>query len=101
GQETRIILIGDGDFALDQYLGNRDNLTIFANIMDYMVDDAGLITIRSKEVTSPPLDQLSDGTKKLVKYGNLALPPVLVLLFGLFRWRMRKARKKAMELVKA
>lgn len=96
--ETRILLFGDGDFALDQYLGNRDNLTIMANIMDYMVDDAGLISIRSKEVTQPPLDQLSDGTKKLVKYGNLALPPALVLMFGLVRWRMRKARKKAMEI---
>jgi gliding-associated putative ABC transporter substrate-binding component GldG len=96
--ETRIVLVGDGDFARDQYLGNRDNLTFFANMIDYLVDDAGLITIRTKDVTLPPLDQVSDGVKKLVKYGDLGVPPVLVLVYGFVRWRMRKARKKAMEM---
>ncbi len=41
-------------------------------MVDYLVDDAGLITIRSKEVSQPPLDQVSDGTKKVVKYANIA-----------------------------
>ena len=95
--ETRVVLVGDGDFARDQYLGNRDNLTFFANMVDYLVDDAGLITIRSKETAMPPLDQVSEGTKSAIKYANLILPPGLVLLYGMFRWRMRKARKKALE----
>lgn len=95
--ETRVILVGDGDFIRDQYLGNRDNLTFFANMIDYLMDDAGLITIRSKEVAMPPLEQVSDGTKKAVKYSNLIIPPLLVLGYGMIRWRMRKARKKAME----
>ena len=93
---TRIVVLGDGDFPRDQF-GNRENLTFFANMVDYLVDDAGLITIRSKELTTPPLDQVSDGTKKAVKYANLVLPPVLVLGYGLVRWRMRKARKRALE----
>jgi gliding-associated putative ABC transporter substrate-binding component GldG len=96
--DTRVLLIGDGEFSRDQYLGNRDNLTIFANIVDYLVDDAGLITIRSKDAALPPLEPVSDTTKKVVKYGNLVVPPAIVLLFGLFRWRMRKARKRAMEI---
>lgn len=94
---SRIILVGDGDFGRDQYLGNRDNLTFVANMVDYLVDDAGLITIRSKDVSMPPLEQVSDGTKKMVKYGNLVVPPLLVLGYGLFRWRARKARKKIMS----
>jgi ABC-type uncharacterized transport system involved in gliding motility auxiliary subunit len=94
---TRMVLVGDGDFARDQYLGNRDNLTFFANMVDYLVDDAGLITIRSKDVSMPPLDQVSDGTKRVVKYGNLAVPPILVLAYGLYRWRVRKTRKKIMN----
>ena len=92
----RIVLVGDGDFARDQYLGNKDNLTFFANMVDYLVDDAGLITIRSKDVSMPQLEQVSDGTKKMLKYGNLAFPPLLILGYGLFRWRVRKARKKMM-----
>jgi gliding-associated putative ABC transporter substrate-binding component GldG len=97
-QETRVVLVGDGDFARDEYIGgNRDNVTFFANMIDYLVDDAGLITIRTKEAANPPLDPVADGTKKIVKYADMGLPPLLVVGYGLFRWRMRRARKKAME----
>ena len=95
--ETRIIVVGDGDFMKDEMLGNRGNLTFFANIIDYLADDAGLITIRSKNVATPPLDQVSDGSKRLLKYTNLIGPPVLIIAYGLFRWRRRVAFKKAME----
>ena len=95
--DTRIILVGDGDFAKDQFLGGRDNLTFFANMIDYLADDAGLITIRSKDVSLPPLEQVSDGSKKAYKFGNMLVPPLLVMGFGLLRWRMRKARKKTLE----
>ena len=96
--ETRIVLVGDGDFARDEYIGgNRDNVTFFANMIDYLVDDAGLITIRTKEAANPPLDPVADATKKILKYSVMGLPPLLVVGYGLFRWRMRKARKKGME----
>jgi gliding-associated putative ABC transporter substrate-binding component GldG len=95
--ETRIIVIGDGDFMKDQYLGGRGNLTFFSNIVDYLADDVGLITIRSKNVTPPPLEQVSDGTKQLVKYADLIGPPLLIIGYGLFRWRRRVAFKRAME----
>jgi len=95
--ETRIVVVGDGDFMKDEYLGNRNNLTFFVNIVDYLADDAGLITIRSKDIAQPPLDTLSDGVKKAVKYGNLAVPPLLIIAYGLFRWRRRVAFKRAME----
>ena len=94
---TRIIVAGDGDFMKDEMLGNRGNLTFFANIIDYLADDAGLITIRSKNVATPPLDQVSDGTKRVLKYTDLFGPPALIIAYGLFRWRRRIAFRKAME----
>jgi gliding-associated putative ABC transporter substrate-binding component GldG len=95
--DTRIVLVGDGDFMKDQFRGGRDNLTFFANLVDYLADDAGLITIRSKDVSLPPLEQTTDGMKKFWKFGNMLLPPVLMMLFGLVKWRMRKAKRKALE----
>ena len=95
--QTRIIIVGDGDFMKDEYLGNRANLTFFANIVDYLADDAGLITIRSKNVVTPPLEQVSDGTKQLLKYANLIGPPLLIIGYGLFRWRRRVTLKRMME----
>ena len=95
--DARVILVGDGDFMRDQYLGNRDNLTLFANMVDYLADDAGLIGIRSKDISMPPLEQVSDGTKRTIKYATLIAPPLLIIGYGLFRWRMRLARRKALE----
>lgn len=95
--DTRIIVVGDGDFMKDDVARNPGNLTLFANIVDYLADDAGLITIRTKNVSMPPLEQVSDGTKKMIKYGNLLLPPMAVIGYGLVRWRTRQARKRALE----
>jgi gliding-associated putative ABC transporter substrate-binding component GldG len=95
--DTRIIVVGDGDFMKDDFAGNRGNLTFFVNIVDFLADDAGLITIRSKDIAQPPLEQVSDGTKKLLKYGTLLLPPFLVIAYGLLRWRRRLALKRSLE----
>jgi gliding-associated putative ABC transporter substrate-binding component GldG len=94
---TRMVIVGDGDFMKDEFLGGGGNLSFFANIVDYLADDTGLITIRSKNVLQPPLDEIADGTKKLLKYGNLFAPPLLVIGYGIFRWRRRVALKRAME----
>jgi ABC-type uncharacterized transport system involved in gliding motility, auxiliary component len=95
--DTRIIVVGDGDFMKDDFAGNRGNLTFFVNIVDFLADDAGLITIRSKDVAQPPLEQVSDATKKILKYGALVLPPFLVIGYGLMRWRRRIALKRSLE----
>jgi|WetSurMetagenome_2_1015567.scaffolds.fasta_scaffold37502_2 gliding-associated putative ABC transporter substrate-binding component GldG len=95
--ETRIIVVGDGDFMKDDLAGSRGNLTFFVNIVDFLADDAGLITIRSKDIGQPPLEQISDGTKKVLKYGALFLPPFLVIGYGLLRWRRRIALKRSFE----
>ncbi|MBM4167719.1 MAG: hypothetical protein FJ215_00970 [Ignavibacteria bacterium] len=94
---SRLVVVGDGDFMQDEFLGNRGNLTFFVNIVDYLADDAGLITIRSKNIAQPPLDQVSDGTKRLVKYGNLLLPPLMVIAYGFVRWRRRIVWKRRLE----
>jgi gliding-associated putative ABC transporter substrate-binding component GldG len=94
---TRIVVVGDGDFMKDEMAGSRGNANFFSNIVDYLADDAGLITIRSKNLAQPPLDVLEDGTKQAVKAANLLLPPLLVVGYGLYRWRRRMAIKRALE----
>ena len=95
--ETRIVVVGDGDFMRDDMAGSRNNATFFVNIVDYLADDAGLITIRSKNIAQPPLDQVEDGTKQIIKYANLLLPPFLIIGYGLMRWRRRVSMKRSLE----
>jgi gliding-associated putative ABC transporter substrate-binding component GldG len=93
-RETEIIVVGDGDFMKDDFARNRVNQTFFANIVDYLADDAGLMTIRSKEAALLPLDPVSDGTKQSLKYIDLFAPPLMIIAYGIFRWRKRAAFKK-------
>jgi gliding-associated putative ABC transporter substrate-binding component GldG len=95
--DTRLVVVGDGDFMKDDFAGSPGNFTFFINIVDFLADDAGLITIRSKNIAQPPLEQISDGTKKYLKYGNFILPPLLVIGYGLLRWRRRVAFKRSLE----
>jgi gliding-associated putative ABC transporter substrate-binding component GldG len=87
--KTRIVVVGDGDFMKDGSTSG-DNITFFANMVDYLADDAGLIAIRSKDVAQPPLEPISDGSKQAYKYINMILPPLFVLAYGLLRWRKRR-----------
>lgn len=90
---SKIIVLGNGDFPQDDFRGPDESLLFFANMIDYMSDDAGLSAIRMKDSNPKPLDSIEDSTKTIVKYGMLAGPPVLVLLYGLFKWRRKKAAK--------
>ncbi len=91
--ETKIILIGNSEFPQDDFRGPDENLVFFSNMIDFMTDDVGLSEIRSKDATPQPLKPVDDSMKKIIKYGLWAVPPALVLLYGVFRWRKRKAAK--------
>ena len=95
---SRIAVIGDGDFIQDQYSGgNKDNIIFASNIIDWLADDIGLASIRSRETGSKPLAEVSEGTKSLVKGLNLAAPPLLVVVVGVLRWRWRVAMRRRLE----
>jgi len=94
--ENRMVVVGDADFIQDGKMGSKDNLIFFLNVLDWLSQDETLISIRSKEVTSRPLKKISEGSKKALKYGNILGIPILVILFGMVRWRIRKQAKKIM-----
>jgi len=89
--ETKVIVIGNGEFALDDFRGPDENIKFVANMIDYMTDDMGLTQIRLKDANPPTLKQMESSTKTFMKFGLLIIPPVLVLVLGLWRWFRRKA----------
>ena len=100
---SRIMLISDGDFAVGGE-GNQsqqvqqDNVNLMVNAIDYLSDDTGLIELRTKGVTSRPLDQIEDSKKSLLKYVNFLLPILVIVSFGILRMqRNRNLRTKRME----
>jgi gliding-associated putative ABC transporter substrate-binding component GldG len=94
---NRLVALGDAEFCGDQQISrNPSNAAMFLNIADWLTQEEGLITIRSREVVSRPLDEISDGKRRGIKYANVFGPPLLIILFGVFRWQSRQRAKRAL-----
>ena len=99
----RIVVVGDGEFATNGP-GRRarqvqaDNVNLLVNSIDWLSDDTGLINLRTKAVTSRPLDQISDSKTLFLKWLNFLLPVLLVIIYGLIRIQYRRNQRiKRME----
>jgi gliding-associated putative ABC transporter substrate-binding component GldG len=92
---ARLVVVSDSDFIKDQFLGIfPQNLMLLQNIVDYLAEDESLIAIRAKAQTHRPLRQVEDSTVTLAKYGNIIGVPLLLIGFGLARWRVRRASRE-------
>lgn len=86
-----LMLISDSKFLSDEGgLSVNDNLVFIMNAVDYLAGEEDLISLRSREITSRPLEDLEDSTRKKWKWANMLLPSLLVLTFGFFHTRKEK-----------
>lgn len=106
---TKMIVVGDGDIiknqfqlpqgyflplGYDQYtqqtFGNRDFLL---NAMNYLCDDSGLITVRSRELTLRLLDTTKLESHRLFwQILNVLLPIILILIFSFIKLQLRSRK---------
>ena len=94
----RIVILTNGSFMVNgegqqARSINKDNISLVANAIDWLSDDSGLILLRTKGITSRPLRDVEDGIKELYKYGNVFVPILLILLYGVVR-RYRKQMQR-------
>jgi gliding-associated putative ABC transporter substrate-binding component GldG len=93
-EQGRIFAVGDGDFMQDSFLGgNGVNLVFLQNIFDGAGLDSDLAGIRSKRLTSRSLNDMPQSAKDGWRYLNVFGVTVVVLIFGLLRYWLRKKTK--------
>ena len=98
GLLSQIILISDMRFLNDgSGAESAENHVFLMNAVDYLMGDRGLIELRSRQITSRPLLDLSDGERRNWKWLNIFMPTVLVVGFGLFRSRKQKTQARRLE----
>ena len=98
GIPFRMVVVSDGDFVVNgpyqqQRKQQPDNIHLLSNSMDWLSDDTGLITLRTKGVVSRPIKELDATTKTMLKYGNFLLPILLVIGYGIFRNQRNRMRR--------
>jgi hypothetical protein len=91
---TRVVVVGGGDFLLDENIHGYANVTFGANLVDWLFDDIGLTSIRSRDPEPKPLSDVSEATKTFFKYLNFVAPPAVVIVAGVFRLMRKSARRK-------
>ncbi|UCG67886.1 MAG: Gldg family protein [Deltaproteobacteria bacterium] len=102
GKPGRVLLVASSEMLKDNLLdakGRSPNATFIMNVLDSLNNREGIAVIRSKEQRFNPLYDAKAGTKTLVKSFNIAGLPVLVILFGVFVWVRRHARKKQIQMM--
>lgn len=104
---TKMIIIGDGDIVKNQFhysqgfpmplgydqytkqtFGNRD---LVLNAVNFLCDDSGLISVRSRELKLRMLDTALVAKQRLFwQLLNILLPVMLIAAFGIAKHRLRK-----------
>jgi hypothetical protein len=88
--EQRIIVVGDGDFLSNAYLGSGSNLALALNIFNWLADDEALIDIPVRN--APDQDfELSHTSAVFIRIGTMFGLPALLLGTGFFIWRRRRS----------
>ncbi len=102
GKQERMVIFGDADFATTVEEGKsmgKDNISLLVNTIDWLADDTGLLTLRSKALAYRPIQaayllEEAHQQRQLIKWGNVLLPVALVGLLGLLMHRRNQRIKK-------
>ena len=105
---NKIVVISDGDLMRNDVLTSNGeifplgydrftrktfgNKELCLHLLDYLLDDKGIISVRGKKVILRPLDKLKiNKYRKIIQTLNLILPVMLILSVGIvFSYRRRK-----------
>jgi ABC-type uncharacterized transport system involved in gliding motility auxiliary subunit len=98
--ETSIIVVGNSHFISNGFIAQFDsNRIFFQNALDLLTLGDRLIGIRSRNVSDRPIMGISELGKTYIRFANIAGAPILVALFGLFRfYSRRRARRQVVIL---
>ncbi|WP_275097371.1 GldG family protein [Sedimenticola hydrogenitrophicus] len=89
GTSQRLMVVGDGDFLSNSYLGNGGNLDLGLNLIRWLSGDDNLLDIPARTAPDTRLE-LSRTAGAAIGLGFLFILPLLLIATGLFIWWRRR-----------
>ncbi len=89
--EQRVLVIADGDFLSNAFLGASGNLQLAMNMVNWLSHDDKLIAVPVRTVADRTL-VLSTTAVAVIGFGFLAVLPLGLLASGLLIWYRRRRR---------
>jgi gliding motility-associatede transport system auxiliary component len=88
-KEGRLVVIGDSDYAANQWIQQQVNGDLFFNTIDWLAQDENLISIRPKSATNRRVT-LTQAQSTVLWWLDLIVLPGLVIFAGAFIWWKRR-----------
>ena len=87
--ETRLVAIGDSDFASNAALGVSGNRDLFLNTINWLAQQENLIAIRPRDPEDRRITLTADQERRIF-FLTVLIVPGLVLLAGVQTWWRRR-----------
>jgi ABC-type uncharacterized transport system involved in gliding motility auxiliary subunit len=87
--ETRVVVVGDSDFAANYGMNIQGNKDLFLNTVNWLAQQESLIAIRPKDASDRRLTLTADQSRRMF-WLALAVIPGLIFAFGFYTWWRRR-----------
>ena len=85
----RVVVVGNGNFLANTYLGNGGNLDLGVNMVNWLAGDDALITIQPRPAPDSNLE-LGRGAQYFMLFGFLIILPLIFVSIGIMVWWRRR-----------
>jgi len=94
-KDSNLVVFGNSRIISDSMIQtNPENIVFSQNLIDSLTEGEALISIRTKNIISYPISELTSNKKNLIKFVNIILPTLLLSLFGVYLSLKRKKISK-------
>jgi ABC-type uncharacterized transport system involved in gliding motility auxiliary subunit len=87
--ETRVVVVGDSDFAANFGLGIQGNRDLFMNAVNWLAQQEGLIAVRPRSPEDRRLTMTADQLSR-VSMLSIFIIPALIFGAGVYTWWRRR-----------
>ena len=91
GKEQRVVVIADGDFLSNTYIGNGGNLDLGMNLVNWTSGDDAYLNIPTRTATDRQIN-LPHTTLVAIRFGFIIVLPLMLMGAGLMVWFRRRKR---------
>lgn len=90
-KQQRIVVVGDGDFLANAYIGNVGNLDMGLRMITWLIHEDRFIDIPAKIANDKSL-QLNKKQVAIIGIGFLLVMPLVLISSGVIIWRSRRRK---------
>jgi ABC-type uncharacterized transport system involved in gliding motility auxiliary subunit len=88
--QQRVVVIGDGDFLSNTYLGNGGNRALGERVFDWLLGDDALVSLPPRGAPDRTLELSQTGLNTISLGFLIGVPVLLLALGGALVWRRRR-----------